>query len=585
MPGLSFVYGFELKDEILDVLRIDNNIEVNKISESESKSVILSGFRGYPFFIQKKNDFTVCIEGLIYNLRDEEILKYIYKIAENFKDSDRLSNEINEFISIADGEFIVIILFNKTDDFIVLNDRWAHLPIYYFKGQDKIVISRDLKFVFKYLKKVEYDIFSLVEFLSIRYPLGNRTLFKHIKKMNAGDCIINRNGEIRVFKVLDFNFNCIESELKTKDEFAKKAAEILKKSTINNLEKIKDFKTKAVGVSGGYDTRIVVASVCKFSDEIVPVTLDLITGDESKVAKLVTDALGLNLQIIRADYDLSSSAVRNTYLKTNGFINARTTTACYQDLCQLMEQLEEPIAEFMGFGGEFLRHPLKKKRFHKTMVDVIKDDIFSNSLLHSICKCLCLNMKDLFAFWNDFFAREYQEQDMKDKVAHYYYDYYNFHVDQGIDRNRIKLWPVNPMYSNDWLYYSCKEVPRKLIGYELFEKIITEIDPKVSVDKILIWDKAFWRSKIFKFIQNNKIPSFLGKTYFNIKWRWSARNDKTKNMLIKEIEELYNTTECIQQIFDKNAIESFYKKEIGPYSRFLWQMYTLFLFMNKMRLD
>jgi hypothetical protein len=69
--------------------------------------------------------------------------------------------------------------------------------------------------------------------------------------MNAGDCIINRNGEIRVSKVLDFNFNCIESELKTKDEFAKKAAEILKKSTINNLEKIKDFKTKAVGVSGG----------------------------------------------------------------------------------------------------------------------------------------------------------------------------------------------------------------------------------------------------------------------------------------------------------------------------------------------
>ena len=82
---------------------------------------------------------------------------------------------------------------------------------------------------------------------------------------------------------------------------------------------------------------------------------------------MVTDALGLNLQIIRTNYDLSSSAVRNTYLKTNGFINARTTTSCYQDLCKLMEQFEEPIAEFMGFGGEFLRHPLKKKNFQKTI--------------------------------------------------------------------------------------------------------------------------------------------------------------------------------------------------------------------------
>ena len=197
----------------------------------------------------------------------------------------------------------------------------------------------------------------------------------------------------------------------------------------------------------------------------------MVTGDESSVATRVAKACGLKAILLKPNRDLSTSAMQDVLYKTDGFIDGWVATPSYQDTEELTRLVKEPVAEFMGFGGEFLRHPLKKQAYFKDMLDVIYSAVPSTTLIKSMCRCLGLREPEVYDFWREFFNLTYKEVKIEDKVMRFYFDYYNLYVGEGEDRRRIYLWPVNPMMSSEWLSFSTKEVPRDMIGYELFEKI------------------------------------------------------------------------------------------------------------------
>ena len=580
MPGTSVLYGAELLQASLDDLKLENDFIIKKLIETPDFSLVVSGFEGYPYYHYLTQDYSFYLEGLIYNMDRDEIESEVSKIATAMIKQESVEKGVLEFITKASGEYIALVYASENNDFIIFNDSWGRLPFFYYNSSLLTVASREPKFLLYYVPEIQYDKNSMLEYLVIRYPLGDKTVFSNISRLLPGHMLKLNHNKFECKKLISMNFDRDSKSRKSTDYYVQKAKDILLSSTHDCLSKMDKFSSVTVDISGGYDSRAILATVSQFDKSVKANTIALITGDESETAMDVAEACGVEIIHVKPERDFSYSTVSDLVYKTDGFVNGLTTITCFEDRLCLRSMLERPVAEFEGFGGEFLRHPLKSKRFFKNMLDVIDYDILSKSLIESTCDCLGLNINDVLDFWSSFFKATYNETDIESQVMHYYFDYYNLYVGAGEDRSRVHVWPVCPMMSIDWLKFSTSEVPRNIIGFELFEKILAAIDEKVSVSRIPIWGTGFWKSRIFEFIDNHRFSINLGKSYYRRKWKRQGQNNPKRAEMVQMVLDLYDKSPSIQKYFNRNEAIQFMKNEYGPNNRFLWQLLSLFMYMN-----
>lgn len=583
MPGISIVYGTELKEESFDALKYEEHILVKKILTTKSFSLIFSGFEGYPYFRYFTKTFSIFLEGIIYNLSSKDLKEALSQIAQIYLEKGNYKEIIKKFVLKSCGDFIGLIYFPNKEEFLLFNDQWGRLPCFYFKDSDKIMISREIKFILHYIPKIRYNRIALIEYLTVRYPLGNKTIFENIRRLIPGHLISYNKDEFTCTEIVGLNFEKLPQKSLSKKYFVEKGKNLLFSSTKDRLDKLKEFKI-VIDLSGGYDTRAVFSAAFQVDKMIIPISIKLITGDESEVATQVAKVYGVDILRIQPKHDLSYPVVQDILYITDGFLYGYAAASGYQNRKHLRNQFKEPIANFMGFGGEFLRHPKKFKPFHKTMLDVIIIDSFplyiSQTIIKSSCRCLGVEEKEIFDFWTKFYNSTYKESRMEDKVAHYYFDYYNLYVGQGEDRARIYVWTVNPMMSSEWLKLATKEIPWNFCDYNFFEQLLSTIDPNIAVSKIPIWGSVFKRTRIYKFITSHKFSINLGKKYLRRKWKKMVKNDSQRKLMIEKILELYDTTESIQTYFHKDGVVNFCETEYGPNYWFLWKLLSLFLYIN-----
>jgi len=591
IPGLSIVCGTDLVDDSLNSLKHHPKVLIEKDIVGTKLFIVRSGFQGYPFFQYSNDDFTIFIEGIIYNLSSEEIRESLSRIAHCYLEKKNYRDKIKKFISSCCGEFIAFIHITATKTSLIFNDRWGRLPFFWHMQGNTLILSREMKFILYYLPKIYYNKIALLEYLVLRYPLGDRTIFRDISRFLPGHLMTFSENIYHYDEIVSLNFQLSCDKPRSREYYAQEAYRILLSSTKRRLSKLKTFRSKAVDITGGYDSRAVLATASKLDQNIIPIITVFTTGDESSIATEVAKTCGFETLLVKPNLDFSYSTMQDILYKIDAFSEGKRATRSYQSSEQVMRQLEEPIAEFMGFGGEFLRHPLKTRPYFKNMLDVIYGVVPSSTLIESTSRCLGLREQEVNDFWREFFHSTYTEGEIEDKVMHFYFDYYNLYVGEGEDHRRIHLWPVNPMLSSEWLLFSTKDVPRNLIGYGLFEEILCTINPKIAVSKIPIWDKKSWNQKTLDTITNHatiqKLMIFprtfreLKRTLKRRKWKKTAQTDPKRKAIIKEIEKLYQETLAIRHCFDRKSIIRFYQEEFGPNNSFLQLLHSLFLYMNK----
>lgn len=582
MPGLSLLFGTKLLDASLKDLKHEKYIQVKKIEHNDF-SVVFSGFNGYPFFKQETKDYIICLEGKIYNKTDKEIEQDLVSLINSYLNGEDYKKFLKDFVRSSSGEFLVFIYFFDRKSFLFFNDRWGRLQSFYYHNKKVIIISREIKFILHYLEKISYDKIGLIEHLAIRYTFGDQTIFKNIKRTLPGYLLSYNQNDFLVEENLSNDFSVKPYDEYSKEDYVKKAKDILLKSTKECLNKTQEYY-RCIDLSGGYDSRAIFSSAYLLDESVIPISINLISGDESSIAEEVVNVYKTQLKRINPIRDLSQTSLMSQIYKTDGLVDGRITGGCYPNRKYLNLEFDGPIASYMGFGGEFLRHPKLYKKFHKSIIDVIRIDSFpllvSNSIIKNICNCLNYKQKDIYNHWREFFNNYYRESKMSDKVAHFYFDYYRIFVGQGEDRARIHVWTVNPMMSNDWLLFSNTIIPRDYCDYDFFEQLLEEIDKKVSVANIPIWQLGFKRSKLYKYIVTHKFTINLGKFITKIMWMIKSRRNSERKNLMEATYSLYNSSITIQNLFNIKDIRRFHRYEFGPNNWFIWQLYSTFLYMK-----
>jgi asparagine synthetase B (glutamine-hydrolysing) len=192
MVGSHTIIGknADIKIESLNFLKHEPWFSIEQIESSENITMFLSSYHGYPYMVFKDADWTVILEGLIYNLSDEEIKNRCGEIADYFVKNKDYFEAIRQFITISDGEFFIQVYDKQSNKYIGFNDHLGRLPIYYSNDSETFIISRDIKTNLEFGSKIEFDLTGITEFLILGYSLGNKTYFKNINKLEPFQALL-----------------------------------------------------------------------------------------------------------------------------------------------------------------------------------------------------------------------------------------------------------------------------------------------------------------------------------------------------------------------------------------------------------
>jgi len=128
MPGVSFIYnknGLPKKtDEFTTIINNLNLLDHHSSQIIKSEQNLFMGWNGYkeyPIRIINNEQYSIVIEGKIYNKDYEKIESEIVEIT-HWINQNNYKSKISEWLINTDGDFIIYIINNNNDSIFILND-------------------------------------------------------------------------------------------------------------------------------------------------------------------------------------------------------------------------------------------------------------------------------------------------------------------------------------------------------------------------------------------------------------------------------------------------------------------------------
>lgn len=201
-----------------------------------------------------------CFEGSGIQIEDNE--RFFLAVAGNvYSDLDFLKNEKSEYIIMlktflnkASGQF-TLCLYDKVNSKLYLaNDFFGLYPLFYYQCDDYLMFCNEYQPLLIQQNRVLPVYESLIKpYFEYGFTLDNSTFFKNIEKFNEGQIMQSRTTD---FIFDDYPISDTQQNEKSYDEYLEDIYSTLKKAvnrSINNL------KNPAVTLTGGLDTRIILA--------------------------------------------------------------------------------------------------------------------------------------------------------------------------------------------------------------------------------------------------------------------------------------------------------------------------------------
>lgn len=597
MPGINFISSktnISLDDfsSINEQLCYRSDVTTTELIRLSETALSFTAYKGYPYLWEDTDEAIYICEGLIYNKSNPIILQEIAGIIKAQIENKDYKMLIKQFIDSSDGDYLICIYLKGSKDSIIFNDRWARLPTYCTIENETITVSRDYKFMLDTIAEIKFDRLAISEFLMFGYHLGEKTMVCSIEKLKASSLIVksNKNSESTItYETLfttDFSF---KDQKLSKHGCIDKCVELYKTSISNRVEKCKEVGLNIVtDISGGFDTRAVYVGLCQTDTDFMCCTDRLVTGDESGIGQQLTSLYSRDLQIFEPDRSTNDLQTMQelTYL-TDGNVNSWITYHCYQDALERDPTMPKPFARYMGFGGEFIRHPFRAKHPYKNLTQMLVQNAYTSYVeFKDVCKILRLENKQMMQNIDNE-VKKFPETNLNDQIKHLYYDYYNKNVNSGENRHRMFAWTVEPLWGKDLFAFEMKNIPSKLISYGFFIEFLRKLDAK-SLTIPIYGSKVNYASpvslKLFDLkmlirnaMRDNRLIINLKKYLFSIREKFRGKTALKKNLL-NELQCVCQRNQTVSRTINPEAVAKFSTKL--PPETVIYQLATVVLYIE-----
>ena len=315
---------------------------------------------------------TITFNGEIYNFPSLKIrlLEAGYKFNSN-TDTEVILNLYKEFgescFEMLDGIFALAIFDKEKNTTIIAKDGLGIKPLYYLDSKDAFIFSSEIKGLETLLfnQNLTLDKRSLNRYLTFQWCPGDGTPFKEVKKVNPGEILTIKNGQLtnrKSFYQLPI-FRSIAKLNKDSVETITKNLDVNLRRAVHD-QMLSDTPVGAF-LSGGLDSSSVVAYAKEIDPSITCFTIDSQSTendglvDDLPYAKRVANFLDVPLEIVKVDSDM---LVKN--------------------LEKMVWMLDEPLGDAAPLNVLYISELAKKNGFNVLLSGAGGDDIFTGYRRH-----------------------------------------------------------------------------------------------------------------------------------------------------------------------------------------------------------
>lgn len=459
-----------------------------QILNSLNALLIIDAHRNYPYFVKKNTTHTFVVEGIIYNLSENELFEKLERIADIGNTQEQTNKLISEFQDASDGEYIISIINNDTQAVVVFNDFLGRLPLFYYYDNSSLFFSRDIKHMLRLIPYIKIDKAGMTDYLLFNYQLGTKTLFENVKQFDCKQILYGHlhNNQVHVTtykKQLDLNLTTpYQSRQACVDAVSKQLDEAV---AIRNSKLLSENYKLICDLSGGLDTRTVFGVLSKINKNVEYICHQ-INHDEATYATAVFSALecpGTFTKVMVNDLiSFDGNYLEDLVYNTNAFVNYYSTSICSRTLEDVFLQNKPPQQKTARFGGlgftDFLRKGYRID--NKPLLTSIEMGYPGPLKLAEACQVSGINIKDytdhLTALFNSWPEKKPEEQFKK--------LYFRYQIvlqsRYAEDRERLHFWNVQPMWNHKTIMDVLNRFPLKWRGAYTHTLLLNKIDPRLT---------------------------------------------------------------------------------------------------------
>jgi len=491
--------------------------------------VIYENIKKYNFY--EDSNYFVLLDGYIINNKDKTASKYIL--------IQYLSNKLEK----VNGIYNCIIYNKNNKNIYIINDKYGQKPLYYFYEKKNLIISSNIDLII-FGTENEIDWHSWIDFFSFGYVIGDKTYFKKIKRIRPAS-IININFNNNIFNILEYwDYNKIKIIDFNEKYFIKIFLLNAKNIFLETVKRTKDF---CVNLSGGYDSRLILMLIKKFTNT-KPVTFTSEKYPYDQEDKLKAKKIADNILYKNITIKLKPNLYKRNFLRKYLMVDFMTNYHIW-----IMELLDSYDKEYLNIDG-YLGDAILGDTFIGTKNS---KELFNNLLLKNS------NITKIFNFINCKYFYKLAEENFKQELKLYkkYINPFYFFLFNVRARNCTSFYVFNILQKkvNEYLFFMddriislCLSIPyNKRKNYYIYNKLMKLFNNKESRAHENLKNKIMKRIKLMMF--KSMITRNLA---FNLKRKYLYKYKKEDMDFLKE--ELSGFK--IPEFFNKNVISNILKK-------------------------
>lgn len=444
------------------------------VHTSENIQIYNISYPSYPVDKFEVEDFTIILEGEIYEPKDIEFL-----LSNLFSKGIPSNTQFRAWAENIDGDYNLYVIDESKGKLHLFTDILNRLPIYWTTTKEASVGGRSLRFVQREYRKLcktpSLDRMSIAEFLLLGYYLGKRTPYQEIKKSVPASKMSfdSSNSEHSVYNQLSFDSK--DKNDKSIKQNAEELANILRKVIRSRSDR---QGSNVVSLSGGKDSRLVASTLADLGIDFSGYSYynDSTSANKDTVVALqIAQELDIDWSLFRVHN--SGSSLDSLY-RTKGGMNYLAMGFFVEFLQKVASDNAEQVNFYTGDIGDLLdgswsfknkftsdrdaaewlvsNYSFNSPRVIEQITKVTEEELISEIVSH---------MKD------------YPEKKEEDRLQHFLTQERGFNMDfHGEDRNRSYVWTLAPL--NAWpVVDHLMSVPKdQKYKYKLTKEVFRFID-------------------------------------------------------------------------------------------------------------
>jgi len=256
----------------------------------------------------KRENRVLWFKGYLFNSNPDKVFKYLSQVS-----SKSVSSlQISLFLKELDGHFSFI--WEGNGFTIASVDKISSVPLYYLANKTGLYIGNDVIKIKEMLgEDLILDPYSALEVSMSGYTIGNKTLYKALYQLTAGEFILFDNGELH--KEYYYTYKPYKSDINDMDSLSTKLTDVIIK-TLQDTINLASGRQIAIPLSAGKDSRLIVSGLRHLGyKNIVCFSYGRKGQYEEKTAEKIANKLGVEWYFIELNYRKQRSFFQSDLFK------------------------------------------------------------------------------------------------------------------------------------------------------------------------------------------------------------------------------------------------------------------------------